>query len=193
MGSGGRQVGGLVDAQLAHRADALGVVHERRAVLDDGVHDRPPTDAQLSRHLGHGAGLLTHLPTRLGPGPAGEHRLGVDVEGALGPGLGLAVSLDAAPPALDPTQSCGTAEAGEVPDVDRLAVLRLGPRSARSAADDIGCRLDGDDELVAALAHVQHPEPVQSQKRFGQTGTVAHCQGSPVLVAVRQRRRWRDP
>ncbi len=54
-------------------------------------------------------------------------------------------------------------------------------------------RLHRHDQLVGTLRHGQHLEPVQSEKRFGQPDTVVRRQGSPVLVAVRQPRRWRDP
>ena len=57
----------LINAELAHWPDAFGVVDERGAVLDDGVHDRPPAHPELVRQLAHGAGVLTDLAARLDP------------------------------------------------------------------------------------------------------------------------------
>ena len=81
----GGQERGLVDTELAHRTDAIGVVDERCAVLDDGVHDRPPAHPELVGELAHRAGVLTDLAARLDAGAAGQHRLRVDVLGGLGP------------------------------------------------------------------------------------------------------------
>ena len=38
--------------ELGHGADAAGVIDQRRAVFDDGVHHRPPTHGELDRHPG---------------------------------------------------------------------------------------------------------------------------------------------
>jgi len=48
------------------------------------------------------------LAAGLSAGPAGDHRLGVDVFGVLGPRLGGAVGVTTAPPALDPHQASGS-------------------------------------------------------------------------------------
>ena len=154
-------------------------------MFDDGVHHRPPAHAQLGRHLRHRPGLLAHLSAGFGPGAAGEHGLGVDEVGVLRPRLGVAVGVGAAPPAFDPSQPRRAAEASEVSNVDRLAVLRLGPHAAAFAADHRGHGLDGDHQLVGSFGDLEHPEAVQSQERLGQPTTVAHRQGSPVVVAVR--------
>ena len=71
MGSGGRQAGGLVDAQLAHYADALGVVHESvpcsmTALMT--VHQQTPNSAAT---LDTALASSHHLPAGLGPGPGG--------------------------------------------------------------------------------------------------------------------------
>ena len=78
----------LVDPELAHRTDAVGVVDKRGAVLDDGVHDRPPAHPELIRELADGAGVLADLAARLDTGAPGQHRLRVDMLGRLGPRLG---------------------------------------------------------------------------------------------------------
>src|SRR5437016_7683098 len=111
----------------------------------------------------------------------------------LRPRLGLAVILHAAPAALAPYQPRRPAEAGQVPDVHRHALVGLGTGPALTAAHHLGGRLDLDHQLGRRLTHRQDPEAVRSQQRLGQPGTVAHRQGSPVLVAVEQPRRWRDP
>ena len=129
VGSVGPQEGGLVHPELGHGTDARRVVHQRRAVLDHGVHHRPPAHAQLGGHPRNWSGLLAHLAACLGAGPAGEHGLGVDVIGMLGPGLGVAVGIDTSPPALDPHQPGRAPEAGQIPDVDRHPVLGLGPHA----------------------------------------------------------------
>jgi hypothetical protein len=175
----GGQIGRLIDAQLAHGADAVGVVDERRAVFDHRVHDRPPAHAQLGGYHRYCPGFLAHLPARFGAGPAGENHLGVDVGRAFGPALGVAVRVHTAPPALDPPQPGGATEAGKVADVDGHAVLGLGPRPAASAADDIEAGLDREDELVGRLVHLEDPEPVQSQKCLRQPDTVGHRRDLP--------------
>jgi hypothetical protein len=45
---------------------------------------------------------------------------------------------------------------------------------------------------VGRLAHLEHPEPGQSQQDFGEAGSVAHRQRSSVVAAVRQPQRCRD-
>ena len=41
----------LVDTEHPHRADAIGIIHERGAVLGDRVRDRPPTHPELTGDL----------------------------------------------------------------------------------------------------------------------------------------------
>lgn len=84
------------------------------------------------------------------------------------------------------------AETGEVADVDHHPGLGLRPLAASPATHDVGGGLDGDDQLSLRLDHVEDAEPVQSQKRLRQPGTVAHRQGSPVVAAVEKPQRWRD-
>ena len=193
MSAVGGQKRGLVDTELGDRADAVGVVDQRRAVLDHRVHHRPPAHPELGRHRRHRSGVGTHLAARLGPRPPCQHGLGVDVVGVLGPRLGLAVGLGAAPPALDPHQPCRSPEAGQIPDVDRHPVLGLGPHATAPAAHPLEHRLDGDDQLGWAFGDRQHPESVQSQKRLRQADTVVRHQGSPIAVAVEKPQRWRGP
>ena len=193
MGAVGGQERGLVDPELGHLADAVGVVDQRRAVLDHGVHHRPPAHPELGRHRRHRAGVGTDLAARLGPRPPCQHGLGVDVVGVLGPRLGLAVGLDAAPPALVPHQPSRAPEAGQIADVDRHPVLRLGPHAAAPAAHLRGHRLDGDDQFGRAFGDRQHPESVKSQKRLRQADTVVRHQGSPIAVALEKPQRWRGP
>lgn len=84
------------------------------------------------------------------------------------------------------------AETGEVADVDHHPGLGLRPHAASPATHDVGGGLDGDDQLSLRLDHVEDAEPVQSQKRLRQPGTVAHRQWSPVVAAVEKPQRWRD-
>ena len=83
VGAVGCQERRLVDAEPLHRADAIAVSHQRGAVVDRGVHHRPPAHAELGGHSRHRPGQLAHLAAGLAPGPADEHHLGVHGDGSI--------------------------------------------------------------------------------------------------------------
>ena len=166
---------GLVHAELVDHADPTRVVHQRGAVLDHRRHHRPPAHPELLCHLRNRAGVLAHLAGRLHASALGQQRPEGEPCRRLGPGPGIAVGLHATPAPLVPHQPCRAPEAGQVPDLHDHAVLCLGPGAAGRTTDHHGCGLDADDQLVRVLGHLQHPKPVQSQKRLGQPGTVLHA------------------
>ena len=167
----------LIDAQVGDGADAIGIVDQGLTVLDDGAHHGRPAHAELSSQNSHWTGVSTNLAARFPPCPPGEHRAGRDVRRRLGPRSHLAVRVDAAPPALVPHQASRAPEAGQVPDLDRHPVLRLGPHPTLGAPRQLGRRLDVDDDLRVELRHLEHPEPTQSHQCLCQASTVAHRRG----------------
>ena len=192
LGRGG-QARRLVDAELADWADSIRVVDQRCAVLGDRVHDRPPAHAELVGDARDRPCKLTDLAARLPPGATRDDALRIDVVRTLGPGLRVACLFAATPTSLPPHQPSRATEARQVADLDRQAIVRLRARTTRRAPCHRRGRLHRDHELVVRLVHCEHAQPVESQKRFRQPDTVAHRQGSPILVAVEQPRRSRDP
>ncbi len=99
---------------------------------------------------------LLEAVTRLafGSGPAGEHHLGVDVLGVLGPGLGLARRLDSAPSALAPHEPGRTTEARQIPDRHQLALMGHRPDPTGPAAHEVrrGLHRDHACRQVGELA-----------------------------------------
>jgi hypothetical protein len=184
---------GLVDAELAHPAHPAGVIDQRGAVLDDGVHDRPPAHPELLGHRGHRTGELADLAARLRAGTAGQHHLRVQMRRRLGPGPAFTQRFAAPPPPLAPHQPRGATEARQIAHRDLDAIMGLCPGAAVVAAHERGRGLDPDHHLVGGLGHREHPEPGESQQRLGQSGTVVHAGASSSLVAVRQPQRWRGP
>ncbi|MBA3984726.1 MAG: hypothetical protein H0X61_14515, partial [Acidimicrobiia bacterium] len=167
----GGQQRGLVDTELTDRPDAVRVVDQRCAVLDDGVHDRPPTRSELIGELADGAGVLTDLPTRLDPGTAGQHHLRVDMLTGLGPRPRPTQRLAAPPAALRPHQPCRPPEARQIAHVDPHPILRLGTHPAAATERPSRRRLDPDHDLGVVLDHVENPEPRQSQQHLGHPDT----------------------
>ncbi len=114
--------------------------------------------------------------------------LGVDVLGALGPGLGCTVDIDAAPAALAPHQASRTTESGQVPDGHRLSLVGHRPGPTAPAARELRRRgLHGDDHLVGFLGHLKHSDAVQSQQGLGQPGTVVYRRRPSVVSALSSR------
>jgi len=95
------------------------------------------------------------------------------------PRLGVAVIVDAAPPALVPHQACGPTEAGQVSDLDWHPIVGLGALTTAATANEVRVGLDVDDDLFGGLGHLEDPEAVESQQRVCQPTTVDHRQGSP--------------
>ena len=124
---------------------------------DHGVHHRPPAHPELLGHDGDGQGELADLAGGLGTGAHREERPGGDVWRTLGPALGLTVEIGAAPAPLEPDQPGRTPEAGQVPDVDALALLGQGPHATARTADHISRRLDRDADLIGRLTHRPTP------------------------------------
>ncbi len=129
----GGQERGLVDAELAHPpmrsgSSTSGVPCSITAFMI--VHQHTPSSSATLRHR---AGVLTDLAARLRPGPAGQHRLGVDVLGVLRPRLRLTAARGSA------TAACATPAAPAArsrPDPGRRPASdpapRPAPRSCRS-------------------------------------------------------------
>ena len=177
----GREERGLVDAERPDLLHSLRVLDQWRAVEDHGVHHGPPAHPELAGHDGDRESELSDLAGGLCSGTQREHGPWGDVLSALGPRLGRAVGVDTAPAPLQPDQSCRATEAGQIPDVDPDAVLRLGAHAAGRAPHEVSRRLDHDDHLGGGLFHGQHPEAVESQQCFCQAGSVVHRQGSSSL------------
>ena len=141
-----------------------------------GVHDRPPAHPELLGHLRHRAGQLTDLAARLGPGPAGQHHLGVEL-------LGASRSTSCASHngsrhrhrRLRHTSRAGRPKHGQIPDRDPHPILGLRPSPAPRAADHLGVVSIVTTSSTAVSRHLEHPEAGQSQQRLGQTVTVAHA------------------
>ena len=139
----GGQERGLVDAELAHPADPAGVVDQRGAVLDDRVHDRPPTHPELLGELGHRPGVAHR------PGGTPRHRPG----GSAPPGRRRARRSRSTSCAshngsrqrhrrLRHTSRAGRPKHARSRTATRHPILRLGPHAAAVAARERRCRLD---------------------------------------------------
>jgi hypothetical protein len=175
----------LVDTEgRRHEPDAVGVIDKRSAMSLDGVHDCPPARTELVGDPGDGPGQLAHLAAGLDTGTAGEHRSRRHVNRALGPGLGGARELSAAPAALGPDQACWSPEAGEVAYVHADAVLALGQHATAPTPCHRGGRLDRDHELVLALGHAEHLETVESEQLLREASTVTHVRGPSVELSL---------
>lgn len=155
----GSQERRLVDAQLPHRPDPVGVIDERGAVVGDGVRDRPPTHPELIGQLGDGTGILTNLAARLDASAAGQHDLRVDMLRGLGPRPRRAPQLPTTPPPLDPPQPSRPPKARQIPDVDRHPILRLGACPAPPTVRPHRRRLDRDDHLDVVVDDVEDRNP----------------------------------
>ena len=148
----------LVDPELADRTDPVGVVDQRGAVLDDGVHDRPPTHPELVGELATPGGRSHRPGGTPRPRPAGSapparrHARSVSVHV-----LRRAQRLAATPPPLAPHQPGRPPEAGQIADVDRHPILRLGPHPARPTERSSRRRLDRDHDLAVASRSPRAP------------------------------------
>ncbi len=193
LAGSGRLERRLVDTELGHGADPVGVIGERGAVLDHRVHDRPPTHPKLAGHRGDRPGLLTDLPARLGARPAGQHRCRVELVDVFGPRPLRAQRFAAPPPAAPHIEAHGTPETRQVTHRTRRAVLSLSTHPTRRAPPHRRRRLNPHDELAVALGHVEHPHAGQAQQHLHHRDTVVHARGSFQLQSSRNRNTDRTP
>src|SRR5207245_10784981 len=117
---------GLVDTELGHGTDPVGIINQRRAVLDHRVHHRPPTHPELTGDTSDRSGVLTDLAARLNPCTTRQHGLNVDLFGAFRPSLRVTPRLDTTPPSLDPHQPRRATETRKVADLDTHPIVGLG-------------------------------------------------------------------
>jgi hypothetical protein len=87
-----------------------------------------PAHPELPRGRGHRVVPLAHLGKRPGPSPLGETGPRRDRLVPLGPGLGRAQPVRAAPDAFSPTQHHRPPAQRQIPHPHRPAVLGLGHR-----------------------------------------------------------------
>src|SRR5208282_5360391 len=93
---------------------------------------------------GDGQGELAHPARRFSAGSLGGHSARGDMGRLLGPGLGVAVRIAAAPAPLQPDESGRMSEAGQFPDVDPLRSWAA-PRTPQRGHPTTSCRrLDAD-------------------------------------------------
>ena len=193
-GPGGRQERGLVDAELAHHADAVGVVDERGAVLDDRVHDRPPTHPELLGDAGRPGGRShrpdgTPPPRRGGSTPPARRACSE----RLGPRPRRTPRSRHRHRRLTHISRAGRPKQARSRTVDPHPILRLGARPAAPTAAPPSA------VVSTVITPRRRPRPRrapgtrQSQQRLGQPDTVAHRRGLLVVAAFRQPRRWRGP
>jgi len=144
-------------------------------MLDHRAHHRPPAHPELLGQLRYRPGVLTHLPARLGAGPAGQQHPGRHLRRGLRPGLRLTIGIPAPPTPLTPHQPRRPTETSQIADRHRHPLMRDGRHSARNTRGPLDRRLDLNDQLVGPLTHRQDPEAVQSQQRLGQPSSVIHA------------------
>jgi hypothetical protein len=195
--SGGRDPGrleeaGLVQPQRGHTVQPRGVIHQRSAVLVDGAHDGRPANPQVTGDRGDRVGVLADPPTRLGPGPLGQHRPGADRGRAFGPGPYPTGRLTTAPDPLAPGQHDRPAADRQVAHPDRAAAVELGPHPAALTADHRGRGLDLELPLTGRDPRDQDLKAVQAeQRRPGRTTVLTHL--GPPLAGRQTSARYARP
>ena len=105
------------------------------------------------------------------------------MRGLLGPGLGVTVAIGTAPATLQPDQAGGTAETGQVPDVDPPAFVGQSPDPTARTTHDVSRRLDADPQLVGELGDLQHPELDSPNSASARPVASSISQRSPSLVS----------
>ena len=187
MGTGGLEERRLVHAELADPADPAGsstsgVPCSTTAFMT--VHQHTPSS---SATLGHRAGQLTDLPARLRSGPPGQHDLGVELLGALGPRLRRAATRGTATGA-SPTP----AERVDRSTADRGPPPAPGPATRHACHSPTthhhGSRLHRDTSS-SPVSTTSSTRNLESQQRLGEADTVIHAGASSSLLPSAARRR----
>ena len=108
-----------------------------------------PSRPELGRHLRDRTGVAAHLGAALGAGAVGQQAPRGEAGGLLAPGPRRARGLLATPAPLGPHEARRPPEGRQVAVLDGHPVVGPGHDPALGTADQLGGRLDLDDQLAA--------------------------------------------
>ena len=115
----------LIEPHSGGGADAVGVVDQRSAVRNDGIHHGVPVAAEIGRNFRHGAAVVADLERRPPTGTIGDRSaLLSDAFVGLDEGHNLTRHVRASPPLLRPDQAGLASEAGQIDQFDLESVVR---------------------------------------------------------------------
>ena len=178
MPGAGRVERGLVHAQHLDRPDTVGVIHQRGAVLADGVLDCPPADPVLAGDRRHRTGLLADLTTCLDSARRDIAAVAQNNSSVSVHVLTEHHSRRRTPAALPHDKANRATETGQIADLTIGAVLRLGSFAAPAAPCRYRGRLDRHDQLTIGLDGLEHGHAIEADQQVRESVTFRHVEGS---------------